>query len=218
MKIKGVIFDMDGLMFDTEYIYYKAWQDAAKDYGYEITWEIYTQLVARNSMYIGKVLKSILGEDMPYEAILNKKRAYSDAIIEAEGIKHKQGLLMLLDYLEVNNIKKAVATSSEREKALRYLELGGIKERFDGIVCGSDVHESKPNPEIFMKAATLLGLDAEECMVLEDSRLGICAAKRADMYGVFVPDLVAADEEIKGYATKIVNSLEDVKALLEAMQ
>lgn len=210
-----VIFDMDGLMFDTERIYYKAWQEAAVAYGYTITWEIYAQIVARNSRYIEKVLKQILGEDLPYDAICTKKRALSDEMIAEEGIKKKEGLVELLDYLEEKGIKKAVATSSMREKALRYLALGGIKERFDFIICGSDIEESKPNPEIFLKAAEQIGVKAEMCMVLEDSRLGIQAAKAAQMMSVFIPDLVAADEEILSQATTSVTSLKDVIHLLE---
>lgn len=210
-----VIFDMDGLMFDTERIYYKAWQEAAAIYGYRMTWEIYVQIVARNSRYIEKVLKKILGEDLPYEAICEKKRALSDEMIAREGIQKKAGLVELLDYLEEKGIKKAVATSSMRAKALRYLELAEIKERFDFIICGSEVEESKPNPEIFLKAAAYIGVKAEECMVLEDSRLGIQAAKAAGMTGVFIPDLVIADEEILGNASRHVTSLKEVIDLIE---
>lgn len=215
MKKELVIFDMDGLMFDTERIYYKAWQESAAAYGYSISWEIYVQIVARNSRYIEKVLKEILGEALPYDVICEGKRAIADQIIAEEGIIKKEGLVELLDYLDKKGIKKAVATSSMREKALRYLESGGIKERFDWIICGSDVEESKPNPEIFLKVAHHFGIAPEACMVLEDSRLGIQAAKAAGMMGVFIPDLVQADEEILANASKEVASLRDVITLLE---
>lgn len=215
MKKELVIFDMDGLMFDTERIYYKAWQESAATYGYSISWEIYVQIVARNSRYIEKVLKEILGEALPYDVICEGKRAIADQIIAEEGIIKKEGLVELLDYLDKKGIKKAVATSSMREKALRYLESGGIKERFDWIICGSDVEESKPNPEIFLKVAHHFGIAPEACMVLEDSRLGIQAAKAAGMMGVFIPDLVQADEEILANASKEVASLRDVITLLE---
>lgn len=214
MEVKGVIFDMDGLMFDTERIYYKAWQEAAQALGYAITWEIYTQIVARNSRYIEKVLKQILGEDLPYTALALKKKEICEQIIEEEGISTKPGLLALLDTLEKQGIKKAVATSSGREKALGYLKLAGIEQRFDAIICGNEVEESKPNPEIFLKAAQLIGKKPEECLVLEDSRLGIQAAYRAGMRGIFIPDLVECDEEIKGYAHKVLNSLEEVPFIL----
>ena len=215
MQIKGVIFDMDGLMFDTERIYYKGWQEAARTYGYEITWEIYTQIVARNSTYIGMVLRKLLGEAFPFEVVNAKKRAISDEIVAREGIRQKKGLVKLLDYLEDRGIQKAVATSSMREKAMRYLEIGGVKERFETIICGSDVAESKPNPEIFLRAAASLDLKPEECLVLEDSRLGIEAASRAGMTGIFIPDLVEADEKIRDYASEIFASLEDVITFLE---
>lgn len=215
MKIELVIFDMDGLMFDTERIYYKAWQESATAHGYHMSWETYVQIVARNSRYIEKVLKEILGEELPYDAICKDKRAIADQIIAKEGITKKEGLIELLDYLDKRGIKKAVATSSMREKALRYLELGEIKERFDWIICGSDVEESKPNPEIFLKVANHFGIAPEVCIVLEDSRLGIQAAKAAGMTGIFIPDLVQADEEILENTSKVVQSLSEVITLLE---
>lgn len=215
MKKELVIFDMDGLMFDTERIYYKAWQEAAKAYGYAIDWEIYVQIVARNSRYIEKVLKRILGEALPYEAICMKKRAIADDIIHKEGIQKKEGLMELLDALDEKGIRKAVATSSMREKALRYLTLGEIMNRFDFIICGSEVEESKPNPEIFLKTAAHFNIVPEACMVLEDSRLGIQAAKAAGMTGIFIPDLVEADEEILKNANGCANSLKDIIALLK---
>ena len=215
MKKELVIFDMDGLIFDTERIYYKAWQESAATHGYHISWEIYAQIVARNSRYIEKVLKEILGEALPYDAICERKRAISDHMIAEEGIVKKEGLLELLDYLDKQGIKKAVATSSMREKALNYLELGEIKERFDWIICGSDVEESKPNPEIFLKVAAHFGIEPKHCMVLEDSRLGIQAAKAAGMTGIFIPDLVQADEEILGNASGQVTCLKEVITLLE---
>ncbi|MBP3888974.1 MAG: HAD family phosphatase [Cellulosilyticum sp.] len=215
MKKKLVIFDMDGLMFDTERIYYKAWQEAAKAYGYEITWEIYKQIVARNSRYIEKVLKQILGNDFPYEAVCEKKRTLADTQVETEGIQHKEGLLELLDNLDQKGIQKVVATSSMREKAIHYLTLGGIKDRFDWIICGCDVEESKPNPEIFLKAAAHLGIAPVDCMVLEDSKLGIKAARAAEMTGVLVPDLVQPDQEMLEDASYVVASLREVMALLD---
>lgn len=215
MKPELVIFDMDGLMFDTERIYYKAWQEGARVHGYELTWDVYVQLVARNSRYIEKVLKKIYGEDFPYERVAEEKRRLADESIEKEGLIVKEGLYELLDALDEVGIKKAVATSSVREKALRYLERAKVKERFDYIICGSDVVESKPNPEIFLKAAEKLGALPEHCMVLEDSRLGLRAAKAGGMWPVLVPDLVEPDEEMRENAYKVVTSLNEVISLLK---
>lgn len=213
-KVELVIFDMDGLMFDTERIYYKAWQEAAKAHGYEMTWDVYTQIVARNSRYIEKVLKEIFGEDLPYKEVEMVKRDMSNQMVAEEGIQIKKGLLELLDALEQKGIKKAVATSSQREKALHYLNLAGIKERFDDIICGDEVMESKPNPEIFVKVGTRLGAKASHTLVLEDSRLGLEAGKRGGMTTVLIPDLVKPDEEMKSNADYILTSLDEVIGLL----
>lgn len=210
MRPELVIFDMDGLMFDTERIYYKAWEEVIASYGHEFSWDIYIQLVARNSSTIGRILRGIYGEDFPYEEASQKKRNRADALLKEEGMTKKKGLMALLDFLEEEGIPKAVATSSTREKALAYLTLGGVKERFDYIVCGSDVVESKPNPEIFQVAAKALGKAPHTCMVLEDSRMGIKAAKAAGMYGIFIPDLVAVDEEIIKEASCVKADLYEV--------
>ena len=210
MKPELVIFDMDGLMFDTERIYYQAWKAAMTFYGYGFSWEVYIQLVARNSHTIGLILKKIYGESFPYEAVRDKKREISDEIIAEQGMPKKPGLMELLDFLEEEGIKKAVATSSTREKALNYLELGGVKIRFDHIVCGSDVRESKPHPEIFEIAARYLHISPQQCIVLEDSKMGIKAAKAAGMYSIFIPDLVEMDEEIQKDASTTLENLYEV--------
>lgn len=210
-----VIFDMDGLMFDTERIYYKGWTDAIREHHYEMTWELYTKIVARNSRYIEKVLKQNLGDAFPYESVYKRKSDICDEMVLKEGLIKKEGLIDLLDYLEKHQIQKVVATSSMREKTLRYLELAGLSTRFDGIICGSDLEESKPNPEIFLKAAQLVGAMPSECLVLEDSRLGLQAAKAAHMKCALIPDLVQPDEEMKENATYILNSLKEVIPILE---
>ena len=210
MKLELVIFDMDGLMFDTERIYYQAWEEAMTLYGYDFGWEVYIQLVARNSHTIGLTLKKIYGENFPYEAVRDKKREIADEIIAEQGMPKKAGLMELLDFLEEEGIKKAVATSSTREKALNYLELGGVRMRFDHIVCGSDVRESKPHPEIFEIAAKYLRVSPQKCIVLEDSKMGIKAAKAAGMYGIFIPDLVEMDEQIQKDASTTLKNLYEV--------
>ena len=210
MKPELVIFDMDGLMFDTERIYYQAWEEAMTLYGYDFGWEVYIQLVARNSHTIGLTLKKIYGENFPYEAVRDKKREIADEIIAEQSMPKKAGLMELLDFLEEEGIKKAVATSSTREKALNYLELGGVRMRFDHIVCGSDVRESKPHPEIFEIAAKYLRVSPQQCIVLEDSKMGIKAAKAAGMYGIFIPDLVEMDEEIQKDASTTLKNLYEV--------
>lgn len=213
-----VIFDMDGLMFDTERLYHKGWIEAAKLHGYDMTWEMYTKIVARNTRYIKEVLKKELNDEaLPFESLYAKKGELCDAMIAEEGLLKKEGLVELLEFLEEQGIPKVIATSSMRERATHYLELSGLTGRFDGMICGSELEESKPNPEIFLKAAKLVGAKPEECLVLEDSRLGLQAAKAAHMKSVLIPDLIQPDIEMKENATYILPSLRDVISIIKEL-
>lgn len=211
MKPRLIIFDMDGLMFDTERIYFRAWSKIMDKYQYQFDFEVYKKLMARNSTAMERILKDIYGDDFPFDKINAERRQEGENIIYNEGIPHKQGLIELLDYLEESDILKVVATSSMREKALRYLDKAGVLNRFTSIVCGSDIKESKPNPEIFEKAAQLFNVDKSDCIVLEDSPNGIRAAFAADMRCIFVPDLVQSDEEIRNKITIEISDLNKVK-------
>lgn len=214
MNIRCVIFDMDGIIFDTEKVYYKAWVQAAKENGYVINWDIYTQIVARNAKFIKLKLQELISPDIPFDAICSRKRELANEEIFTNGIEKKPGLDELLDFLDEQGIKKVVATSSMREKSLKYLELASIRDRFDYIICGDEVDEAKPNPEIFLKAAAKVNMKPEECIVLEDSRLGIQASKAAGIKGIFIPDLVQADEEILSNAFMQAKSLSDIIRIL----
>ena len=217
MKPKLIIFDMDGLMFDTERIYFRAWSKIMSKHSYNFNFEIYKQLMARNSYDMEIVLKGIYGTDFPFQKINEERRKEGESIIQEEGVPHKKGLVTLLDYLENKGINKVVATSSVREKADRYLEKAGVLDRFTKIVCGSDVKQSKPNPEIFEKAADIFNASKDECIVLEDSQNGIRAAHFAGMKCIFVPDLVQSDDEIKEKSTIEIIDLEKVIDYIESL-
>lgn len=210
MKPELIIFDMDGLMFDTERIYYKAFQMAGEEYGIKITWNLYKSIIARNTNYIIKVLKEHLGEEVPVFELNERKRAISLEIIEKEGLKVQPGLYELLEELKKQNIKKAVATSSGRQKTMKFLEESRLTDCFDAIVCGDELEESKPNPEIFLHAAQKVNCKPEASWVLEDSKLGLTAAKRGGMRAIFVPDLVKDDEEMYQMADVVAESLSDI--------
>ncbi len=197
-------------MFDTEKIYFRAWSKIMNQYNYKFDFEVYKKLMARNSHDMEIILKGLYGNEFEFEEINQKRRKEADQIIESEGISHKKGLINLLDFLDKNQIKKIVATSSAREKALRYLKKADVLERFDNIVCGSDVTKSKPNPEIFEKAAEVYKVEKENCIVLEDSENGVRAAYNGNMKCIFIPDLVQATDEIKQKITIELSSLNDV--------
>jgi HAD superfamily hydrolase (TIGR01509 family) len=135
-------------------------------------------------------------------------------VINDNGVPVKPGIYELLDYLVEKKYKLALATSTSREKATNLLERAGIKDKFNVMIFGDEVVNSKPDPEIFLKASEKLGVNPEKCIVLEDSPAGIEAAYRAGMKGINIPDLKMPDEQIKKHAYKILDSLLDVRDYL----
>jgi len=127
----------------------------------------------------------------------------------------KDGLLALLDFLDGAGIPKAVATSTERTRALRLLELAGVLNRFDAVVCGDEVARGKPCPDIFLTAAARLGCDPSTCMVLEDSESGLRAAHQAGMLPVLIPDLKMPSAEVRALTFRTFQSLSGVAQFLE---
>lgn len=214
-RVNGVIFDMDGLIFDTERLSFNAWKDVCAEVGYEIDMSFYCTLIGRNLKGFGKLMIEKFGEDFPLESLYEKKIKYQMNAIEKDGIPLKKGIHELLDYLKENGYKIAVATSTSRDRAEYLLKLGGVLEKADYVICGDEVVNSKPDPEIFLKAAEKLRVDPKECMVLEDSGAGIEAAYSAGMLGVNIPDMKSPDENMKSKSYKICESLLDVIDILE---
>jgi len=205
--IKAVLFDMDGLMFDTERLYMETWYPSARKFGYEVTEEQLISLLGKTAELGREICEGYFGKDFPFYEIRKARLALSDAVIREGGIKIKPGLLQLLDYLDRNGIKKAVATSSERATADFYLEASGLTGRFDAVVSGDDVKKSKPDPEIFLIAAERTGTAPKDCLVLEDSFSGIKAAHAGGMHPVMIPDILQPTEEIRNLCEAVMPSL-----------
>lgn len=206
-KIKAVLFDMDGLMFDTERLYMKTWYPSAKKYGYDVTEPLLLSLLGKTAELGQKICQDEFGPDFPFYEIRRDRLALSNAHIRENGIIAKPGLHSLLDYLDKKGIKKAVATSSEREIADFYLEISGLTGRFDAVVSGDDVRKSKPDPRIFLLAAEKVGVEPRDCAVLEDSFSGIEAAYRGGMHPVMIPDILAPTPQIESLCEAVLPSL-----------
>jgi HAD superfamily hydrolase (TIGR01509 family) len=214
MRPDLVIFDMDGLMFDTETVSYSAWKQAGNKYGYDINKDIFMKILGTNIEYIKNIYRENFGEDFPLEEIINERNLLAEKIVDDNGLRVKDGLYQLLEHLKKLNIKRAVATSTSRERAMKLLQLAEIDKSFDYIICGDEVTKSKPEPEIFLKVAEKLGCSPEKSVVLEDSRWGIQAAKNAGMIPIMVPDMLEPDEEILNLIYKKVNSLHDIREII----
>lgn len=213
--IKAVIFDMDGLMFDTERMYQKAWLQAGRQMGAPMEPEIVDRLRGRNREGCARVCREAFGEDFDFDAMRTACRALMARWIEEDGLPVKPGLYELLAELERRGIPAVLATSTTRDSAWGHLQRAKVDRYFLGAVCGDEVSHSKPDPEVFLKAAALAGRDPARCMVLEDSPAGVRAGAAAGCFTVMVPDLTAPDEELKKLADEILPGLRDVIPLLD---
>ena len=214
---EAVIFDMDGLMLDTEGPALRAWESAARAFGREFDLELCRQMIGRNFGDCVALIRARHGSDYPVDQLTSAWVADYDAIVAAEGISLKPGLDDILDLLDERGIATAVATSTRRERARVKLDRVGLLHRFAALVGGDEVARGKPAPDIFIAAAERLGVAARECIVLEDSEPGIIAAAAAGMTPVMVPDLHPPSAELLLLAPLVVSSLSDVAAHLRAI-
>lgn len=212
--IKGIVFDMDGLMFDTERLAVEAWAFAGKQMGQSITEDIVIKTLGLNTENTQRVFNYYLGEDFDFSAARRIRIDYVTSYIENYGIPIKPGLIELLYYLKSNYYKITVATSSERERARYYFKKADISEYFDQIVCGDMIERGKPEPDIYLRASEIIGIAPDECFALEDSPLGILSAYRAGMKPIMIPDLLQPNEETSSLLYARLSTLLDVIGLL----
>ncbi|WP_207737618.1 HAD family phosphatase [Clostridium sp. D43t1_170807_H7] len=216
-KIKAVIFDMDGVIFDTEMVYLKVWSEVFEKYGYKMTKEIYASVLGTGRENVKKVFLSNFGSDLPIDDMYIEKDENLAKEIE-KGVPLKPGVCEILEYLKENNFKIALATSALSERAFKQLKQANIESFFHDIVCRDEVRETKPNPDIFLKAADKLSIRPEQCIVIEDSSAGIEAAFNAGMLPFHVVDLKKADEKILSSAYKSFNNLNEIRSELMSIK
>ncbi len=214
LKPAAVIFDMDGLMFDTESIYSRASRRASGELGFSFDEAFYfNNFVGKRLIDSEAFLTSHFGPAYPIDAY----RELSDRYLRDElkhGAPRKPGLIELLDWLDAQHIPKGVATSTVRDLAL--LTLGDLASRFDSITTGDEVVNGKPAPDIFLLVARRFNAAPGRCIVLEDSTAGVRAAHAAGTRPIWVPDLQTPTPEISALALRVFSSLHEVRAMLAA--
>lgn len=208
----AVIFDMDGLLLDSEPLYRVTWQTAARELGCPIDDNFYTHFVGRGNDEAERLLFERFGDAMPLDAFRVLWRRDFDERLARAPLTRKPGAIELLDRLDARAIPKALATSSPRSIAVRCL--GELASRFAALAFGDEVEHSKPAPDLFLLAAHRLGIEPVHCLVLEDSEAGVRAARAAGMDVILVPDLVEPSLEIASMATRVYRSLNDVRGIL----
>jgi HAD superfamily hydrolase (TIGR01509 family) len=214
-KIELVIFDMDGLMFDTEKLIFRTWKEACKKYNRKLNYRLFKETIGLDRIRTEEVYKKYYGGSFPFEKIINEAIRFNENHIRSEGVPLKDGLFELLEYIKGRQLKMALATSTERNRTEMMLNLSDTKKYFNVITCGDEIVNGKPDPEIFLKTSQKINCPPENCMVLEDSENGIIAACRAGMLPIMVPDIIEPGEKIEAMLFKKFYSLKEVKDYFE---
>ena len=215
IMIKAVIFDMDGLILDTEKLLVKYWCQAANEAGFPMQREHALNIRSLARKFAIPYLQGEFGEDFDYVSIRSRRMELMSQALERDGLQLKKGICELLEYLKQSGIPSAVATATDYERAKAYLTRVGIFDSFDKIVCATMVESGKPAPDIYLYAAEQLGLPPCECMALEDSPNGVRSAAAAGCVTVMVPDLTQPDEELSRLIFAKADSLFDVPEIIQ---
>lgn len=212
--IGGVLFDMDGLVLDTEKLYSRFWMSACRSYGFPMTYEQSLKMRALNKQAGAEMLRSFFGGDVDYAAIRAERIRQMDAFVAQHGVGVKPGILPLLDGLRRRGIATAIASSSPMARIEAYLGSVGLTDCFDCLCSGYQVAHGKPEPDIYRYSAAQLGLAPESCLALEDSYAGLLSASRAGCLPVLIPDLDPPNHLTRPLVYAIADSAEEVLRLL----
>ena len=215
-RVGAVIFDMDGLMVDTEPVYQAAWRQAATELGYDLDDELYAKFVGRPTTACEAIIIEQFGATFPLERFRERWPALWRSDVERNGIRAKPGLEEILTLVDSRRLPKAVATSSEAEYVEVTLRRAGLAGRFDAMVTGGEVARGKPEPDIYLAAARKLGLPPSDCVALEDSEAGILAIQRAGMIGILVPHWPASPRAVQT-AFRVVETLHEAREVLVSL-
>ncbi|RCJ33503.1 HAD family hydrolase [Nostoc minutum NIES-26] len=216
-SIRAAIFDMDGLLFDTESIARWAWKEALASHGYAMSDELYNEFIGRDLSWREKILKKRYGENFPFESVTAQRIKIGDEREMREGLPTKAGVLDLLNRLNNLGVIIGLATGTSRVRTVRRLTNAAIHQYFTTIVTSEDVALGKPAPDIFLEVSRRINVVPWQCVVFEDSSVGVKAALTAGMCTIMVPDIEQPSPEITSLAYRVLKSLEQVSDLIEEL-
>jgi HAD superfamily hydrolase (TIGR01509 family) len=211
--VHAVVFDMDGLLFDTEALFRDAMMAAAGDMGRDLPEHVHLRLIGGNLAGERVILAEHFGPDFVLDDYYRQVRLHYDEMAEA-GIALKAGAAELLDHLREIGVPCAIATSSSHAHVERNLSQHGLGGRFRAVIARGDSERGKPHPDPYLRAAQVLGESPRHCLALEDSHNGVRAAHAAGMMTVMVPDLLEPTDEMHGLCVRILSSLHEVPHLI----
>ncbi len=195
--LKAVLLDVDGTLFDTERLFMDGWLKAANEKGYPMTPEHTIQFHGRGQQRNGVAFREWFGEDADYWGTRALRQKYVEEHIAKHGVPLKPGLFEFMRFLKRNDLKVVLATGTVRPEAQPRWEKVGLLDFVDASICGDEVTENKPDPEIFLRAAALADTAPKDCIVFEDSDSGLHAAKAAGCFVAMVPDLDPVTDELR---------------------
>lgn len=213
--VQAVVFDMDGLLLDTETVYEAAMIEAGRAFDVDFTAATYRSMVGKTNPECAVMLRDLYGQAFPVEDYFKRTWADVEMILEAE-VRLKTGVMEILDYLDALGLPRAIATSNSRQAAERYLGRFDLFKRFHAVVAHADVTRHKPHPDPYLEAARRLNVHPTLCLALEDSHPGVRAAHAAGMMTVMVPDILDPNEEMHEKCVHVADSLHVVMDLLKA--
>lgn len=217
IMIKAIVFDMDGVIFDSEKVYRKHWMLSAREYGIPESEmrELCDLIAGATKEKNARLMKDRYGEDFDYDAFRMTTMNRMDKEVSEVGLCLKPGVKELFQYLKENGYKIGLATSTQKERAEGNLKRAGILDVFDKIVYGGVVEHGKPAPDIYLKACKDLGVNPKEAIGIEDSINGVKSSAAAGLYTIMVVDLIKPTKEIESLANQIYDSLFDVLHYLD---
>lgn len=216
MEIKAVLFDMDGLMIDTESLSTEAFINSAKAQGYNMTKEETLKVLGFTKANIYQFwIDYFQGTNVDGKKLVDDHYEYIENVLYTVGPGKMPYVEELLKYLRENNYKIAVASSSDTADIKNNLEKTKLEKYIDEIASGAEVENGKPAPDVFLLAAERLGVDAKDCLILEDSKAGIKAGKASGAMVFMVPDMFTVDKECEDTADRILTNLGEVIEILE---
>jgi HAD superfamily hydrolase (TIGR01509 family) len=213
--VKAVVFDMDGLLLDSETLYCDALVATADEMGADLPIEVVLRMIGHTWLGSAAVLRDHFGDAFDTDRLRTRsvERFYEAA---HAGIALKAGVAEILDYLDAARLPRGVVTSSRRQEVEHHLGSHGLFDRFDFVLANGEYAQPKPHPAPYLAAADRLGLAAQDCLALEDSHNGVRAAAGAGMMTIMVPDLLDPTEEMHSLCVRIARDLHEVRELLEA--